>query len=62
MHQARATLPKISSSSDAINSFTREFPAMVQRSLLNVPDTPGLTTRAIVEAFVSTVEGVQREP
>lgn len=64
MREARAALPKIFSSGKETDHFTREFEVTVLRRTRDLPDTPGQAefARAIAEAFVSTVERVQREP
>lgn len=64
MREARAALPTIFSSGKETNHFTREFEIAVLRRLRGLPETRGQAefARAIAEAFVSTVERVQREP
>jgi hypothetical protein len=64
MRDARTALPKIFSSGEETDHFTREFEILVLRRMRGLPDTPGQAefARAIAEAFVSTVERVQREP
>jgi hypothetical protein len=64
MREARAALPKVFSSGEETDHFTREFEVAVLRRMRGLPDTPGQAefARAIAEAFVSTIERVQREP
>lgn len=64
MRDARAALPKIFSSGEETDHFTREFEVAVLRRMRGLPVTPGQAefARAIADAFVSTVERVQREP
>lgn len=64
MREARAALPKVFSHGKETDHFTREFEVAVLRRMRGLPDTPGQAefARAIAEAFVATVERVQREP
>jgi hypothetical protein len=64
MREARAALPKIFSSGEETDHFTREFEVAVLRRVRGLQETPGQAefVRAIADAFVSTVERVQREP
>jgi hypothetical protein len=60
---ARAALPEIFSSTELGDHFTHEFEIAVLRRLRRLPETRSQTefVRAITDAFVSTVERVQRE-
>lgn len=60
---ARMALPEIFSSTELGNHFTHEFEIAVLRRMRRLPETRGQTefVRAITDAFVSTVERVQRE-
>jgi hypothetical protein len=60
---ARTALPEIFSSTERGDHFTHEFEIAVLRRLRRLPETRGQTefVRAITDAFVSTVERVQRE-
>jgi hypothetical protein len=64
MREARAALPKIFSSGEETDHFTREFEVAVLRRVRGLAETPGQAefARAIADAFVSTIERVQREP
>lgn len=60
---ARAALPEIFSTAQLGDHFTHEFEIAVLRRLRRLPETRGQAefVRAITEAFVATVERVQRE-
>lgn len=60
---ARAALPEIFSSTPMGDHFTHEFEIAVLRRVRRLPETRGQMefVRAITDAFVSTVERVQRE-
>jgi hypothetical protein len=62
MREARAAMPKVFSSSGKSDYFTRAFPVAVQQQLSGPSESSGQIVRAIVEAFVSTVERVQSKP